>query len=221
MRVAVDGDLALASGSGNDAPQDVGAAFGLGSERDSPYVRVVAEGEWIDLSASGFWLRESGAGVLGAAFGGLPAATPVSAELELGNFKMAAVVPLRCGPLTIAPGCLLDVFAIDFRVSESPGNREEVDDVVAVPMPFVRVSAPFLGLRATAEIGYLDAPRFTGVDARFADIEAMLAWQPGQQLQLFAGYRVLVADANGASSTDSVAIDLQVSGWFLGGGLRF
>jgi hypothetical protein len=222
-RLAVDGDLALGSdgnGGGGSAAQDVGAAFGLGSELDSPYVRATADFGLPELIASGFWIRESGDGVLDSSFGGLPAGTPVSTSLELGHLKLAGALGYTLGPVTVAPGLLLDVFAIDFRASSSPGNREEVDEVIGVPMPFVRVAAPVFGLAATIEAAYLELPGFVDGDGRFADVEALLEWR-GESLQFAAGYRLLTADAEGDSGADTVAIDLRVSGWFVGGGLRF
>lgn len=221
-RLQVGGSLSLGDAGGGSSTQDIGTAFGLGSERDSPYLRVVADFGTPELQASGFWLHESGTGVLSDAFGGLPAGTPVASDLELGNAKLAAVLAAPWGPVTFAPGVLFDVFAIDFRASSSPGDREEVDDVVAVPMPFLRVEAPLLaGLQGTVEVGHIDLPEFTGADGRFTDLEARLAWQAGSRVHFLAGYRFLAADAAGESGTDPVAIDLTVRGWFVGGGLRF
>jgi hypothetical protein len=218
-RLRVDGDLAIDSGSA--AAQDIEAAFGLGSERDAPYARVTADFGGPELRASGFLLREGGAGVLSSAFGGLPAGTAVTAALELGNAKLVADWPLALGAVTVAPGVAFDVFAIDFRATSSPGNYEEVDDVVGVPLPFVRAAAALGDARVGVEVGWLDASDLTGTAARFADLEASAGWQLSPRWSLAAGYRWLSADAEGETATDTVAIDLRVHGWFVGGGIVF
>lgn len=215
-RLRLGGDLSLTTGSNSNA-QDVESAFGLGSDRDCPYARVLADFGLPEFGVAGFLLREEGTGVLTDDFGALPAGTPVATRLELGNAKCTAALGFAVGPLTVAPGLLFDVFAIDFRAT-SAGNAELVDDVVAVPMPFVRVGLPLGALRANAEIGYLDVP---GGRGRFADMEAMLTWEPTSNVQLFGGWRLLSADAEGDTGADTVGIDLRVSGWFAGVGLRF
>ena len=221
-RLSLSGDLALdPDGSGTRVAQDVGSAFGLGSERDCPYARVAVDCGVPEFSASGFWLRESGRGVLSEAFGGLPAGTNVTTDLELGNVKLVAAFGTQLGPVHVAPGLLCDVFLIDFRASSAPGSYEAVDDIVAVPMPCVRVGGSLFGLQADAEIGFLDLLGLRGVDGRFADLEATLTYETPSGLQLLAGYRLVSADAEDENATDAVGTDLRVSGWFVGGGIRF
>ncbi len=220
MRIVVDGRLALADGGGTSSEQDVATAFGLGSERDSPVVRVAADLGTAELAASGFWLHEQGSGVLSQPFGGLAAGTAVDTDLDLGVAKLTAAFAIELGGATIAPGLLVDVFAIDFRASESPGNREEVDEIVAVPLPYVRAAVPFGRWRADAELAWLDA-RVFGADGEFADVEAKVAWRVAERVELIAGHRFLMADAEGGSETDAVGIDLTLRGWFVGGGIRF
>ena len=214
-RLAVRGELAL----DGDA-QDVGGAFGLGAQRSSPYVRADVDCGVPRFAVSGFWIHEQGDGVLAAPFGGLPAGTAVATDLDLGNAKLAAVLATQLGPVTVAPGVAVDVFAIDFRASSSPGNREEVDEVVAVPLPMLRLEAEAGPLALRAELAWLDAHAL-GVDARFADAEAALAWRLGRSGGLLAGYRLLIADAEGDSATDAIGIDLAVRGWFVGGAVSF
>jgi hypothetical protein len=216
-RLHLEGDLALVAG---DPAPDVESAFGLGSDQACPYVRAFATWGVPEFGAAGFLLREEGAGVLDQSFGGLPAGTPVETKLELGVAKLTAAAALHAGPVTVSPGVLVDVYAIDFRASNG-GNREEVDDVVAVPRPFVRASVPFGAFVATAEIGWIDLPDSVGAGGRFADVEALLEWRAHASVDVFAGYRLVAADAEGGSDSDAVDLDLRVSGWFLGAGVRF
>jgi hypothetical protein len=214
-RLSVGGELAL----DGDA-QRVGEAFGLGGERSSPWFRADVDAGVPRVSLSGFWLHEEGDGVLTAPFGGLPAGTPVAADLDLGNAKLLGVLAAGFGPLTVAPGVCVDVFAIDFRAASSPGNREEVDEIVAVPLPAVRLEADAGPVRIAADLAWFDAAVF-GVDGRFTDVDARIVWRTGSGLRLEAGYRWLGADAEGESATDAVGIDLTVRGWFVGGGWSF
>jgi hypothetical protein len=221
-RLQLDGGIALASaGSGGGGVQGIGSTFGLGDPRDAACARVATAFGPIELAATGFVMRESGTGSLGSSFGGLVAGTAVSTDFELANVQLSAVYELPVGPFTLAPGAAFDVFAVDLRVSADPQNREEVDDVVGVPLPFVRLRLPTGDLQAIAELGWLDANDLIGSDARFLDASAMVEWRPGGASLLVAGWRHLGADASGASGADTAVIDLSVSGWFVGGGVVF
>lgn len=222
-RTEIGGDLALATAGAGTTVQDVRSAFGLGDAHGSPFGRVVADFGAPVLSVSGFWLHEAGAGVLGESFGGLPAATTVTTDFDLGVFKFAAVYELPLGPITLAPGVAFDVFALDFRVAESPGNREEVDEILGLPLPFVRATAPLpcCGLLAVAEIGWVDLDVLGLGDDRFVDLEASLEHEFGHGAHLFGGYRWLAVDAEGDAAPDTVLLDLAVHGWFVGVGITF
>lgn len=221
-RLAVEGSLALADGDDEQAPQDLDSAFGIGDEQDAPYGRVAFDFGVPTLSASGLWLQEVGNGVLDADFGGLPAGTPVTTDLDFGAFKLLGALELPVGPLVVSPGIMVDIVAIDFRASTSPGNREEIDEVVIVPMPALRLDwTPADTLQIAVEGGFLDARGLADSDPSFADIEAMLTWQLGSRGLLFGGYRWLFADAEAVSETESVRIDVEVGGWYFGGGIRF
>lgn len=216
-RLHLDGAIALGSG---DAPQDIDTAFGLGNAEDSAYVRVLASCGVPQFGLTAFQMDEAGVGVLDSSFGGLPAGSTVDTRMRLGVAKLTAAAALQIGPVTVSPGALFDVVAIDFRASNG-GNREEVDDVVVVPLPFVRASVPFGSFVATAEAGWIDPPSFVDFNGRFADVEALLEWRANDGIGLLAGYRFVAADAEGLSGSGSVDLDLTVSGWFVGGSVRF
>lgn len=220
----VSGDLALTqTAAGDSAAQDIGAAFGLGSNQASAFGRVDVDLGVPEFTASLFWLRESGSGVLNDDFGALPAGTAVSSDLDLGCAKLVAAAGFDVGPLTIAPGVLFDVFSIDFRATANAfGGREEIDEVVLVPMPFVRAEATIAGgVRLAGEFAWLDTSGLTDTDGRFFDVEAVVEWPVWKNVSLLGGYRAIGADAEGDSDVDNIHIDLQVRGWFVGGGLRF
>ena len=174
------------------------------------------------LTSSVLWIREDGRGQLDDAFGGLPDGTPVVTRLDLALAKVSAAYDLDLGLVKVAPGVAFDVFALDFTASElTLGSREEIDDVVFVPMPFVRAEAGVGPLTAVVEAAYLDVDQLGDNEGRFLDLEAMVEWSPLPLGQLFLGYRLIDIDGSGDTGTESFAADLQIHGWFVGGGLRF
>ena len=224
-QTAVSGEMALESGSSSSssqASQDIESAFGLGDQQGSPWLRVQADLGVPVLTASGFWLKETGTGVLDENFGGLPTATPVTSDLDLGCGKFSCTFDIELGAVKLSPGLAVDVFDLDFRVTEvSLGNAEEIDEILAVPMLFLRGETTLDVLGFVAEVGYLDSPEIQGNEGKFLDVEAMIECAVFGHGSLVAGYRLLDLDANGEAGEDSFAIDLQIRGWFVGGGIRF
>jgi hypothetical protein len=224
-QTAVSGDMALESGSSSSpalASQDIESAFGLGDAQGAPWLRAQVDFGVPVLTGSGFWLKETGTGVLDENFGGLPTATPVASDLDLGCGKFSCSFDIDIGPVKIAPGLAVDVFDLDFTVTEiSLGNREEIDEIVAVPMLFLRAEASLDVLGFVGEVGYLDSPEIDGNEGKFLDVEAMIECAVLEHGILVMGYRLLDLDANGEADEDSFAVDLQIRGWFVGGGIRF
>lgn len=219
-RLAVRGDLAL-SDTGSTSEQSVRSAFGLGDDRGAPYARGQLDVGALVVSGSVMSLHENGEGVLQSGFGGLVAGTPVASDLDVAVGKLAAAFDLRLGPVRVQPGLAMDVFDLDFTVRETVlGNREEIDELLGVPLLFVRGEVAAGDLLATAELGYLDVAS-AGDGGRFLDAEARLQWTPVGPLSFAIGYRHLGIDANGDTDAGQVGVDLVLSGWFVGGGLRF
>lgn len=223
-RMKVGGDLALDNGGGSSPAieQGVDSAFGLGDSQGSPYFRGQLDLGGPVFSGSIFWLRDEGQGQLQDAFGGLPAGTAVAGRLDLGVAKLSAVYDLDLGPLKVSPGVLFDVFALDFSARElTLGSREEIDDVVFVPMPFVRAEAGLGPVTAVGEVGYLEVSSLGDNEGRFLDFEAMLEIHPLPLGHVFVGYRYLGIDGSGDTGDEAFATDLQIQGWVVGGGIRF
>lgn len=221
-RLSVRGDLALADGVASTTEQSLRSAFGLGDARGAPFVRGQVDLGPLAVSASLMSLQESGAGVLSSDFGGLPAGTPVASDLDVAIGKLTGAFAIDLGPVTLSPGLQLDVFDLDFTARELVlGNREEIDELLALPLLFCRAEAELGGLRGSAEVGYLEIPSLDGNRGRFLDAEVALRWEVGSALDLVAGYRHLGIDAKGVSGEDTIVVDLVLSGWFVGGGLRF
>lgn len=223
-RMKVGGDLALDNGGGATSAieQGVDSAFGLGDSQGSPYFRGQLDLGGPVLTGSVFWLRDEGQGQLQDAFGGLPAGTAVEGRLDLGVAKLSAVYDLDLGLIKVSPGVLFDVFALDFTARElTLGSREEIDDVVFVPMPFVRAEAGLGPVTAIGEVGYLEVSSLGDNEGQFLDFEAMLEIHPIPLGHVFVGYRYVGIDGSGDTGDEAFATDLQIQGWVIGGGLRF
>lgn len=219
-RLAVHGDLALSDGASTDE-QSLGSAFGLGDDRGAPYARGRLDVGPLAFSGSVMSLQENGEGVLQSGFGALVAGTPVASDLDVAVGKLAAAIDLHLGPVRLQPGLAMDVFDLDFTVRETVlGNREEIDELLGVPLLFVRGEVAFGDLLATGELGWLDVAS-SGEGGRFLDAEARLQWTPVGPLSLAVGYRHLGIDANGDTDSGRVGVDLTLAGWFVGGGVRF
>jgi hypothetical protein len=221
-RLALRGDLALDdAGDGSTSEQSLRSAFGLGDDRGAPYARGRLDVGPLALSGSVMSLQENGEGVLQSRFGGLVAGTPVASDLDVAIGKLAAAFDLRFGPLHVQPGLAMDVVDLDFTVRETVlGNREEIDELLGVPLLFLRGEVAAGDFLATAELGYLDITA-EGDGGRFLDAEARLQWTPVTPVSLAVGYRHLGIDAKGDTNAGQVGVDLTLSGWFVGGGLRF
>lgn len=158
--MSVGGELALSSNSGGNPTainQGIDSAFGLGDGQGSPYYRAQVDLGAPVITASAFWLRESGQGQLANSFGGLPRGTPVNSRLDLSVVKITASYDFDLGLVKVSPGVLFDLFALDFDVREPTlGGSEDIDDIVYVSMPFVRTEAGLVPISAVAELGTLN-----------------------------------------------------------------
>lgn len=221
----VGGELALSSDLGGNPTainQGIDSAFGLGDGQGSPYYRAQVDLGQPVITASAFWLRESGQGQLANSFGGLGSGTPVASRLDLAVAKITASYDFDLGLVKLSPGLQFDLFALDFDVREPTlGGSEDIDDIVYVPMPFLRTEAGLGALSAVAELGYLELPGGHSNDGQFFDIEAMIEWHPLPLAHVFVGYRYISIDGEGDTGTSDFATDLQIQGWVVGGGVSF
>lgn len=223
--MSVGGELALSSNSGGNPTainQGIDSAFGLGDGQGSPYYRAQVDLGAPVITASAFWLRESSQGQLANSFGGLPRGTPVNSRLDLSVVKITASYDFDLGLVKVSPGVLFDLFALDFDVREPTlGGSEDIDDIVYVPMPFVRAEAGLGPISAVAELGYIELSGSQSNAGQFFDIEAMIEWHPLPLAHVFLGYRFISIDGEGYTGTAKFTTDLQIQGWVMGGGLRF
>lgn len=224
----LEGDIALDSSAGNTnlgaSKVDVEDELGLDEREFSPYLRAELGLPFGRFTASGFDFSQTGSGTLGAGhpFGDIPAGTSVLSHLEFTNVKAAAHFDLfDFGIVRLGPGIGVDFLDFDVIVSDSTGaSFERIDNEVFVPMVFAQAEVDVGVVAATLDVGYMQASLD---DARgsYLDVEALVRVNPLPLLEIFAGYRLIDADARGDADDRRYEADLRLQGWMLGGGIAF
>lgn len=224
-QMAVSGDLGYVSGSTSaNVRQDVESAFGLGDDQGAPYVRAMVDFGVPQLSVSAFQFSDSGDGTLTTNFGDSPtliSGAPVHSELDMMNVKAAYAFEIGLGPVSISPGLGVDYFDLDVKVRDLIGiASEQVELQAPIPIGFVRATLDLGPLDLLAEVGY-SAVDVDDVSGSFLDLDAMLSYEVVGMMDLWAGYRSMNIQVDGLVDGDTVDTDLTISGFFVGGGLRF
>ena len=225
MSAEVSGDISLDSGGGS-SEQGLGSAFGLGDAQGAPYLRGQVEAGGPVFTGSLLWMSDNGSGQLDGGFGQINQVpnqiADVSSKLDLGLGKFSAAYELELGPVSVAPGLLVDVFALDFTALEPiTGTAESIDELLVVPMPFLRAEVELGPFAAVGELGYMEIDGIGDTEGTFLDAEAMLHYYPVPFANVFVGYRQVELDGSGSSGGDEFATDFSLTGWMVGGGIRF
>lgn len=209
-------------GSAGSIRQDIDDALGLGDYQGSPYFRAEVDLGMPRISLSGLRFKDSGNGVLDQQFGSnLPASTPVSSDFDLTNIKAALTFDFGLGPVTLSPGLALSYLDLTVGAEDVLGIfREELDLKAPIPLPMVRGEIDLSLAALIAEVGYMEID-VDSVRAKMLDLELLLEIRPTRMLNVFVGYRSLQMEAAGRINDNRVDIDVGLSGFVLGGGLRF
>ncbi|MBL8752442.1 MAG: hypothetical protein JNK15_03995 [Planctomycetes bacterium] len=223
-QMAVSGDIGYTSGSGAAVAQDVESALGLGDDQGVPYGRIALDTGVPVIAVSGFAMEDSGTGVLSANFGdvgGILANTPVRSDLELANAKISYAFDISLGPVSLQPGIAANYFDMTVEVADLIGIATETVELKApLPLGFVRAEIDLGIVSAVGEVGYMSID-VEDVETSFLDLEALLMVHPTPLLNVFVGYRSMELEGEGDIDGDSFDTDLKISGFMVGGGLRF
>ncbi|MBM4061160.1 MAG: hypothetical protein FJ265_08705 [Planctomycetes bacterium] len=227
-QLALDGDVGYstpaANGEATDLAirQDIQSAFGLGEDQGTPYGRLQLDTGVLVWSVSGFMFEEEGRGTLAANFGeNLTAGTEVYTDFALNNAKAALAFEIGLGPVSISPGIAANFIDLSMAAEDSIGIvREEVELAAPIPLGFLRAELDLGIVALVAEAGYMSVD-VEDVEASMLDLEALLAVRPLDWLDLFVGYRSIAIEAEGLIDEDEVDLDLTLSGFVIGGGVRF
>jgi hypothetical protein len=224
-QLALDGDLGYTSGANNVAvSQDIESAFGLGDDQGTPFLRAKMDLGVPVLSVSAFRFEDEGTGRLEADFGDvpfIPGGTPVASTVDLLSAKTALAFDIPLGPVTLSPGIAVDYVDLDINVRDLIGiASEQVELQAPLPLLFARGQVDLGVVSGVLEIGYA-AVDIDDVEAALLDVEALAIVRPTELLELFVGYRLISLEVDGEVDGDTVDADLELSGWMIGGGVRF
>ena len=224
MKVAGDVALQNAGGSLNlDASQsDIEDDLGAGGSDSSPYARAEADWGPHRVRVSGFGHSSGGTGTLTNAYGDLAASTAVGTDLEIINVTGAYTFDLLpTSMFRLGIGAQLGYSSIDLTVRQPSGigfERVRTDNYVPMPVVDAEVDlgvVAFGGSLGGFEVDLGDA------DGRYWDGELFVRAAPWSLVELIGGYRYLSFDSSGEADNRDFNADLELTGWFIGGGIKF
>ena len=224
MQAEMTGDVGLASsGLPNVVTATVDVEDALGTDEEgSIYVRTEFEMGIVRVTGSAFQYESGGPGVLLADFGNIPAGVAVDTDMEVNVIKGAVTFDvIDFGYLRLSPGVAVDYFDVDTTVTAVGfGISERLEVDVPVPMPILQAEVDIGPVAVTAEGGGM-AINYSDVKGTYWDFEGMVRWKALSFFEAFAGYRWIHVDSDGTASGQDYDADVNLRGWFVGGGLTF
>ena len=217
------GTVALAPPASTIPPVGADVEDALGADTSgSPYGRLELGAGIVGLTASAFQFSSSGPGTLTADFGNLSAGTPVDSDIDFLNIKSAITIDLiDVGFLRIAPGFGVDYLDLDMEVrATNIAALERLQVQVPAPLGFVQGEVKLGPVGITADFGAMSI-NTEEVDGDYFDFEGLVHVKPLPHVELFGGYRWIQFDASGEVDGQMYDADLQLRGWFVGGGVTF
>ncbi len=227
MHTDLQGDVAVGPSSGganlaarrNDITGDLGIddsqpAILFGGSMKTPIGR---------FGGSIFWFEDSGSGTLARDFGDIPIGATVASDFEFLNAKTYWVYDVLEGRnWRVSPGVAVDFFdsSTTVRAQNASQAFEEVDVFAPVPLAFLDAQLDLADFSLNAQGGGMQITLTDGLGT-YWDAEASVRFRPTDQVDFRAGYRFLSMDTGGDAGSRNAEVDLQVQGWFLGGGLHF
>ena len=222
----LSGDIALDASSGGrnlsvvraDVEEDLGLGRSgnimVGADLDTPIGRI---------SGTYFRYSDHGVGTLSKSFGDIPPGTSVETDVAIDNVKAFWSFDLvDTGVVRLAPGAGLTFVAIDATVRSITALSAYERVAVSVPMPmlFLEGEVELGSFRGEVEAGWmsLDVGTF---DSTFYDLDARVNWVPTAAMELFGGYRWVTLESDGRADGQLFDANLELEGFYFGGGLRF
>jgi len=225
-RMRMSGTMALNATAGGtpvaSIKNDIETDLGLGDPSDSLYARVELDGGPIALTASGFQYAESGSGTLTFDFGNISAGTTVDSDIEFNNLKVALTLDIiDVAGVRLSPGVGVDLFDVKMSVKDTTMLIDEsVDELLPVPMVFVKGELALGPVTATVDAGGMSAT-VQELNGSYWDIEGLVRLKLFSNLEAFAGYRYISIDGDGTSEGQDFDVNVVLDGWMIGGGVSF
>ncbi len=223
---AVNGDLALQSPGGglvlHDQQNSVGSNLGLGDVEPAPFGRVTFQHEAHRIRAHATGFSTAGEGSLAGDFGSIAAGTQVASDLDFFTSGISYTYEVLGGEnWHVGLGGQLGYTILDVRTRAIAGfGADEVESYSLVPMPFAEFEARYGDFALVGQSGIMAAD-FGDANGRYWDIELGGRVRVSDTVDLIAGYRHLVLDVFGSASGRDFDADLDLSGVFVGGTIRF
>lgn len=225
--MSLSGDVALAPSVGTSnlggLKVDVEDELGLDGGGGSPYGRLDAGFGPIGVTLSAFTYSKVGTGTITRQFGNITAGTDVRSDIDMTDIKAAVLWnALDIGPLRIAPGVGVNYvdLNLDVRTLTGVAASDTVDVVAPIPMIFLQADLDLGPFGVTVDGGGMSAS-LKDAKGTYWDLEALVRFQPLPHVNLFGGYRWISLDANGKASGQDFDADIDLKGWFVGGGISF
>lgn len=225
-QLGLAGDIGLGDSSGGavgDARVDLQDDLGLDHPVGTPYFNGELSTLAGNVSLSAFSFSQNSRGQLSGDFGDLPSGQQVATDFDITSVKaFYSYDVLELGPLRLAPGLGIDLLETQTTVStiSAPSAFEEIEVLAPIPMLFVEAEVDLKIVSAEIEVGG-SSLSFSDADGTFWDIEAQVVGSIMPLVDLYAGYRFISIDADGTSEGQQFRANLDVQGWFIGGGIRF
>jgi hypothetical protein len=226
MFVHTHGDVALQNSAGTlglyAEQNDLHDSLDLGDTEGAPFVRLQADWERHRVKVGLFGFEQEGSSILQRDYGNIPAGTAVTTKLQFFNAVAAWSYDLMQGEtLRLAPGVQLGYYGFDVAAnSAAPAAFEKVTTDVVVPEAYVEGEVSLGLLSLNGSLGLMSAD-LGDANGRYLDLELGALLRPRREFEVIFGYRHIVMDAHGRASDRDFDADVFLSGWFIGGGLRF
>ncbi|MCR9244381.1 MAG: hypothetical protein NXI31_05070 [bacterium] len=226
MFVEADGEIALQNPGGSltlgNEQNRLADDLGLGDREASPYVRMTWERDLHRVRVHGFGFETEGSGTLAGDFGGIVAGSAVTTSMDFlsaGAAYSYQVFDNDWIQIGIGGQLTYNLLNVDTRAVIG-SQADEVQTDVVVPMPFAEIEARLGDVTLGANAGVMSAD-LGDANGRYWDVEAMARWQINDTIQVLGGYRYILMDAFGTASSRDFDADVDLHGWFIGGGVRF
>jgi hypothetical protein len=202
---------------------DLESDLGIDEADASVWGRVEIQ-PWLGrLTVSAFQFDQEGQGTLSRGFGDIPPGAVVESAVTLTNVKASYTLDvLDTGVVRLSPGVAVDYLHLEASVrSVTPISAfEEIDAQAPVPMVHLQGALELGILALDLEGGWMSLD-LGDADGTFWDVEGMLRLVPWRHFELIAGYRFISVEGDGNADGQRFEADLDLSGWYAGGGVRF
>jgi len=223
----LDGTIALSNTTLTSIDEiDLATDLDLDSNEAAPWLQGAADLGDLSLSLWGFQTDASGDGTVAADFGDITAGSSVTSQLDVTLVQGRALHDLiEFGDFELCAGIAVQWIDVSLDVDEQTFGLSEAIDVQQ-PVPLLAARAeqdlePLLGLPVAAALSVAWIRAEVGdVGGGVLDLEALVRAR-FDRFGVFAGWRTVQIDLEGAADGQEFAGDVDLAGFLFGATLRF